>query len=51
MEEGSGNSIQATTTQSKWKGINLHGDEKPATHQQFVDETMLMATPMIKEDL
>jgi hypothetical protein len=33
------------------KGISLHGEETLASHQQFVDDNMLMASPNLKEAL
>jgi hypothetical protein len=51
MAEGWGRTIKAEVVLRNWKGISLHGEESPATHQQIVDDTMLMATPNLKEAL
>jgi hypothetical protein len=51
MAEGLGRDIKEEVVQGNWKGLSLHGEETPAMHQQFVDDTMLMATPTIKESL
>jgi hypothetical protein len=40
MAEGLGDLFKETTDQGKWKGLNIHGEEKPTTHQQFVDDMM-----------
>jgi hypothetical protein len=51
MEEGLGRDIKEEVALGNWKGISLHGEESPASHQQFVDDTMLMASPTLKESL
>jgi hypothetical protein len=51
MAEGWGRTIKAEVALGNWKGLSLHGEKSPATHQQFVDDTMLMATPTLKESL
>jgi hypothetical protein len=49
MEECLGWIIKETTTQGRWTWINLHGEDQATTHQQFVDDTMLMGTPKVDE--
>jgi hypothetical protein len=49
MEEDLGNSIKELSEQEKWKGLNIHGEEKPTTHQQFVVDTMFMENPIVRE--
>jgi hypothetical protein len=51
MVEGLGRDIKQEVVQWNWNGLSLHGKETPATHQQFVDEIFLMATPIVKESL
>jgi hypothetical protein len=51
MAKGLGRDIKAEVVQGNWKGLSLHGEETPAMHQQFLDDTMLMATPTLKEAL
>jgi hypothetical protein len=51
MEEGLGRDIKEEVVLGNWKGLSLHGEESPAMHQQFVDDTMLMDTPTLKESL
>jgi len=49
MAEGLGRSIQAAITGNHLKGLPLHGIHPPISHSQFVDDSLLMGTPMICE--
>jgi hypothetical protein len=51
MVEGLGRAIKAEVVQGNCKQNSLHGEENLSMHQQFVDNTMLMATPTLKETL
>jgi hypothetical protein len=51
MVEGLGRTIKEEVKTGNWKGISLHGEESPASHQQFVYDNMLMASPTVKEAL
>ena len=42
--------MKAAAHSTSLKGISLHNEE-PHTHQQFLDDNMLMGYPLIQEDL
>ena len=47
--EGLGRMLKNTCTENKLRGICLHADVEPKTHQQFVDDMMLMGPSTIQE--
>jgi hypothetical protein len=51
MEEGLGRDIKEEVELGNYKGISFHKEKSPATHQQFVDNTMLMSSLTLKEAL
>eukprot|EP00253_Pinus_taeda_P034631 PITA_34631 len=48
MMEGLGNAIKSTKAEGKIQGLKLTLNGGALTHQQFVDDTMLQGTPMVK---
>jgi hypothetical protein len=50
MMEGLNRSIKSTTTIGELKGIKPFKNYPTSTHQQFVDDTLLHGTPMVKEE-
>ena len=49
MAEGLGRSLSQAVQTSQLKGIKVAHQGPTVTHQQFVDDTMLMGTPTVKE--
>jgi exonuclease III len=49
MAEGLGRSIQAAIEGNRLKGLPLHGISPPISHSQFVDDSLLMGTPTVRE--
>jgi ribonuclease HI len=49
MAEGLGRSIQAAIVGNRIKGLPLHGIHPPISHSQFVDDSLLMGTPTVRE--
>jgi hypothetical protein len=49
MMEGLNRSIKRTTIVGELKGIKPIEDFPTSTHQQFIDDTLLHGTPMVKE--
>jgi hypothetical protein len=49
MFEVLGRSIKAALDQGTLKGLSFHLNQPPLTHNHFVDDTMLMGMPTIKE--
>jgi hypothetical protein len=49
MVEGLSRSIKAAIDDGSLKGLPLHGLHPPILHSQFVDDTMMMGTPMARE--
>ena len=49
MVEGLGRMIKATTKRVDIKGLMIHPEADTQTHQQFVDDTMLMGHPSVQE--
>jgi hypothetical protein len=49
MAEGLGRSIQAAIAENRLKGLPLHGIHPPISHSQFVDDSLLMGTPTVRE--
>ena len=42
MEEGLGRTIHANFLKGNLKGLNLHRGDPTCTHEQFVEDTLLM---------
>lgn len=51
MAEGLSRSIQAASSNGSISGIQLYPSTPPSTHQQFVDDALLMGSPTVKEAL
>jgi hypothetical protein len=49
MAKGLGKAIKVVVTSNKLRGLHLHNDDQSFSHQQFVDDTLLMAQPTIQE--
>ena len=49
MMEGISKNIKTTTVKGEIKGLKLFDECRTSTHQQFVDDTLLHGTPMVKE--
>eukprot|EP00253_Pinus_taeda_P004744 PITA_04744 len=49
MMEGLGRAIKSTKEEGKIQGLKLFGNRQDLTHQQFVDDTMLLGIPIVKE--
>jgi hypothetical protein len=49
MAEGLGRSIRAAVDSKLLTGLPLHGISPPISHSQFVDDTLLMGTPTVRE--
>jgi hypothetical protein len=49
MAEGLSRSIQAAVANDTLEGLSLHGISPPISHSQFVDDTLLMGTPTVRE--
>ena len=49
MVEGLSHSISASLHENKLFGLQPHAFAPPTTHQQFVDDTLLMGLPSINE--
>eukprot|EP00253_Pinus_taeda_P019935 PITA_19935 len=49
MMEGLGRAIKMENVEGRIQGLKLTPDGATTTHQQFVDDTMLQSTPMVKE--
>jgi hypothetical protein len=49
MAEGLNRSIHAALEQNHLIGLPLHGISPPISHSQFVDDTLLMGSPTIRE--
>jgi hypothetical protein len=49
MEEGLSCSIQASIENHTLTGLPLHGIDPPVSHSQFVDDTLMMGSPMVHE--
>jgi hypothetical protein len=49
MAEGLGRSIRAAVESNLLTGLPLHGISPPISHSQFVDDTLLMGTPTVRE--
>jgi hypothetical protein len=50
MVEGLSRSIQAAVANGTLEGLSLHDISPPISHSQFVDDTLLMGTPTVKEE-
>jgi hypothetical protein len=50
MAEGLSRSIQAVLENGTLEGLSLHGIYPPISHSQFVDDTLLMGTPTVREE-
>ena len=51
MAEGLGRSISAAITEGSLKGLSLHNLQPALSHSQFVDDTLLLNSPTVKEAL
>jgi hypothetical protein len=51
MAEGLSRSIHAALAQNLLTGLPLHGISPPISHSQFVDDTLLMGSPTVREAL
>jgi len=49
MAEGLSHSITVDLHANKLSGLQPHASAPPSTHQQFVDDTLLMGLPTIRE--
>jgi hypothetical protein len=49
MVEGLGRYIKESIQNGSLQGLNLHGLQPAASHNQFVDDTMLLNTPTSQE--
>ena len=49
MDEGLSHLILSQEVKGEIKGLKLHDGMEPQTHQQFVDNTMLMGHPLVQE--
>jgi hypothetical protein len=49
MMEGLNRSIKSATAASEIKGLKPFENCPTSTHQQFMDDTLLHGTPMVKE--
>ena len=49
MEEGLSHLLQTQAENGELRGLRLQDNMDPQTHQQFVDDTMLMGHPSIQE--
>ena len=49
MAEGLGRALKARRQEGKLIGLNLHEGMQAQTHQQFVDDTMLMGMALVRE--
>jgi hypothetical protein len=49
MAEGLSCSIQASIENHTLAGLPLHGIDPPISHSQFVDDTLMMGSPMVQE--
>jgi hypothetical protein len=49
MAEGLGRELKSAVSQHKITGLCLHGDNLLVSHQQFVDDTILMGILTVKE--
>ena len=49
LAEGLGRSLKAQQRREEVKGLDPNNSQNPQTHQQFVDDTMLMGIAMVKE--
>jgi hypothetical protein len=49
MAEGLSRSIQAALENNLLAGLPLHGISPPISHSQFVDDTLLMGSPTVRE--
>jgi len=49
MAEGLSRSIQAAVANNTLAGLALHGISPPISHSQFVDDTHMMGTPLVRE--
>ena len=50
MAEGLGCYIKASVEEGSLKGLPLHNLQPAPSHSQFVDDTLLMNTPITQED-
>jgi hypothetical protein len=49
LAEGLSRSIHAAVENNLLKGLPLHGISPPISHSQFVDDTLLMGSPTVRE--
>ena len=49
LAEGLGRTLKAHQTKGEIWGLGLHEGMRPQTHQQFVDDTMLMGVATVRE--
>lgn len=49
LAEGLGRTLKARQNQGEIRGIGPHEEMMPQTHQQFVDDTMLMGVASVRE--
>jgi hypothetical protein len=49
MVEGLSHSIQDSIVDHTLVGLPLHGIDPPVSHSQFVDDTLMMGSPMVQE--
>jgi hypothetical protein len=48
LEEGLGRSIKAAVANRMLKGLPLHGISPLISHSQFVDDTLMMGSPIVQ---
>jgi hypothetical protein len=51
MEEGLSRYIKASITDRSLTGLPLHGLDPPISHSQFVDDTLTLGSPNVREAL
>lgn len=49
LAEGLGRTLKAHQRSGELKGLDPHNNQNPQTHQQFVDDTMLMGIASVRE--
>jgi hypothetical protein len=49
MAKGLSRSIQDSITKKCLNGLPLHGISPPISHNQFVDDTLMMGSPIVME--
>jgi hypothetical protein len=51
MAEGLSRFIKASLADKSLAGLSLHGMDPPISHNQFVDDTLMLSSPTIRESL